>query len=92
VGEIVTFREQILSRPPVVQEMLKILIVRLGVEPGNESLSHEDLTPKAVSWWESIYAEANGVIPVTETDLAEELISRVRRQEVWGKILRGNSN
>lgn len=89
-------RDLIRSKPPAVIQMIHCLMTRESLDLPDEldDSKFELLACGALSTWDEIYAEACGLAPepVTEEQLAELLIDRLRKQEVWGKILRGNSN
>ena len=91
-----TARQQIQLKPRPVQEMLKIWMVVADVKEHIHPLSTDEQMERAayaaLDWWRGVYLEATELIPSTEEALAEELIARIRKQEVWGKILRGSAN
>jgi len=87
-----TARELILAKSPQVQEVLKILMTRISIDQGGDLKTLEQLAPEALEWWDQIVADASRVGAIAEEELAAMIIERVRKQEVWGKILRGNAN
>lgn len=95
-GLRMSFRDVIRSKPPVVSQMIHCLMTRASLDlPGEpDEAKFERLACDALTSWDEIYAEACALAPepVTEEQLAELMIARLRKQEVWGKILRGNSN
>lgn len=85
-----TARERIRAKPETVQVVLKVMVTRASLHDPEPDF--EQLTNAALLCWEVLvadYRKENG--PISEAALAEQIVDRLRKQDVWGKILRGNA-
>ncbi len=90
-------RELVLQKPAPVQEMLRILATRHGLDATMPDFlsSIEDHFRAALKGWQEITAKFAIEFPgYSEVQLAEMLIERLRNepQHGWSRILRGNAN
>ena len=85
-----TIRERILSKPPEVQIVLKAKMTKLRIDEGSPDCPHETYAEEALAWWDTVCRDL-GVNMQDEDDeaaLAIQITQGLRRQKVWGKILR----
>lgn len=81
-----TARQRIRAKPPAVQVVLKAYIVKLSID--DVEPDWPGYAERALLWWEELKPMfmAGGM---GETAAAELVIAGLRKQDVWGKILRG---
>jgi hypothetical protein len=92
-----TAREQILAKPGSVQVVIKAKITKDAIEDPTPDWEKRALA--ALEWWGGIMAgvrmlfRAEGIdnAEPDEARIAEWLVEGIRKQEVWGKILRGDA-
>lgn len=89
-----TVRQQVLAKPPVVQEMLKIIATHHGLDESREVFndSMEAHFQHALELWGRMVAGVAGIC--SEVQLAEVLIYKLRTNPEygWSNILRKGAN
>jgi hypothetical protein len=89
----VTVKAQIQSRPGPVQVVLQAFMVSASVKDGchlSTDADFERYGAAAIRQWDEFVATCREAEPaLAECALAESVVDGLRKQEVWGKILRG---
>ena len=91
-----TAREEIRAKPPEIQTVIQVyMTVKLLENDHPTDAEYETAGRIALDWWQGLiarYLETAMLVHVTEIDIAKEIIERLRKQDVWGRILRGDAN
>jgi hypothetical protein len=89
-----TARARILARPEAVQLVLRAKITKDSID--DPAPDFEKYGVAALFWWDSIMVQMRAVWrdsyeepDPSESEVAERIIAGLRKQPVWGKILRG---
>lgn len=91
-------KQQVRRKPPVVQEVLRIIATKQSLERDHRGEIDDAegvlLFAGAMREWDRWVDMARGVTDVSEAELAETIVSRLRRDPAhgWDRILRGRSN
>lgn len=76
-------RDEIGGKPEAVQIVLKAQILKAVLE--ETAPNHEAFAQQALAWWAGLRAECPEV--ADEEVLAAMILERLRKQDVWGKLL-----
>jgi hypothetical protein len=84
-------RDSVLAKPGAVRVVVHAWMTKDSLEdPGAD---YETLAFRALAAWERIVSEGKEIeAGYTEIELAECIVAGLRKQDVWGKILRGNAS
>lgn len=91
-------RDLVRRKPPVVQQVLRIIATKQSLERDDRVEIDGDegarLFAGAMREWDRWVEMARGVTEVTESELAEVIVARLRKDPAhgWDRILRGRSN
>jgi hypothetical protein len=91
--------DRILAKPETVQVVIKALMVKASISAGRDKGGREwsdaDLElygGTALRQWNQVVSKCRKFdSSVNESHLAETVVDGMRKQQVWGKILRGNA-
>ena len=84
-----SIRDRILAKPGYVQTVIRALMVKAALE--DSSPNWDEYGEAALADWnENIYPAA-AELGMSEEEAGQEILTRLRKQDVWGKILRGDS-
>ena len=102
-----TFKQRVLAKPGAVQAVLKVFMAHPGLNPDepldpHDEVQMERIAEAALQRWEATVREcreAGGHSAarasrkyLSEAKIAERVIEELRKQEGWGKVLRGDAN
>jgi hypothetical protein len=82
-----TVKDEILSRPVAVQIVIKAHITKASLD--DEAPDYERYGADALAWWDAIVSDYRASDPdAGEAAIADRVIELLRKQDVWGRILR----
>jgi hypothetical protein len=90
----VTIREQLLSRPPAAQIVIRAYATKASLHDPKAEEKWDHYGAEAIAWWDSQLTELRTELGAyaSETTLAEMVIEKLRKQDTWGRILRKGTN
>lgn len=90
-------KQAISARPESVQVVIHILMTKIGIDikrrASESDAAFESVAGMAIRLWDSVVSSALSVDRnLSEEDLADAMISELRKDKCWGEVLRGDSN
>ena len=83
-----TAKQSILLKPTLAQRIIRARMTKLSID--DPSPDWEAYGSQALQWWDETHQEfeAEAKQPISETQLAEKIIEKLKDDTLWGKLLR----
>ena len=86
-----TVKEQILAKPEAVQVVIKAHVTKASLN--DETPDYDRYGADALSWWDAVVKQWRVSDPdASEAIIAGHVVERLRKQDVWGRILRAQTS